>query len=263
MRGNADLILVGLVALVGVATAVGPPGPLRVVLGLTLCLLLPGYALSAALYAKVDDLRWAERIALSVGTSLVLLVLTALAVSFSPWSHDPHTVALALGGVTVLSALAAWLHRVSAGSDGPCARWGSLGRVPVPHLVMFMLAAIAILGTGVSWLGRSTPSEAFTTFSVLRRDGVSGPYLMAGREIPVILGVTNHEGHRMSYRIEVLQEHSVIATIRATVATGATWRHPMHIVSRRTGHTHFRMLLFRGDWSHLVYRRLLLRVTRP
>lgn len=263
LHDNADLIVVGLGALAGAAAASGPAGPVRVVLGLDLCLFLPGYALTAALYAKAGELRWAERIALSIGSSLVLLILIALALDYSPWAHDPQSTTLTLSGATVLLALSAWLHRAAIGSAGSCVWPGFQARLPTPGRIIFTLAAVAVLGMGLSWLGRPAPSEAFTSFSVLRGDGTSGPYVTSGGEMPVIVGVTNHEGHRTSYRIEVLRGRSTVAAMQATVANGATWRHPVGIAVPRAARALFQILLFRTVQPHHVYRCLLLRPTHP
>lgn len=259
MRGNADLIVSGLGALGAVVGVVAAAGPLRMVLGLTLCLFLPGYALTAALYARADDLHWAERIALSVGSSVVLLVLIALALSYSPWAHDPQSTAVALGGAIMLSALVAWLHRLRIGNEGP--RVTSRGWVwlPTSKFIIVTLTTIAILALGLSWLGRPMPSEAFTAFSTLRSDGTSQPYAVSGRQLSIIVRVANHEGHQMSYRVAVLQAGSIVATMQAVVANGMTWRCPLSVPAPGKGPVRFQLLLFRMDRPHHVYRRLLLR----
>jgi uncharacterized membrane protein len=263
MRANADLISIGLAALAAVVSALGPPGPLRVVLGLTLSLFLPGYGLSAALYAKVNDLRWPERIALSVGSSLVLLVLIALAVSYSPWARDPQSTALALGGVTILCALAAWLHRAAVGSEGPCSGWNGWAPLPVSRSIIVTFAVVVVLAVGLSWLGRPTPSEAYTAFFALRSDGTSDPYVIARGYISIILDVSNHEGHRVSYRVEVLRDGAAVADMHTTVANGAIWRHRLSIAMPGAEGGQLQMLLFRKDRPHHVYRILRLRPARP
>jgi uncharacterized membrane protein len=262
MRANADLISIGLAALAAIVSALGPPGPLRVVLGLTLCLFLPGYALSAALYAKVNDLQWRERNALSVGSSLVLLILIALVLSYSPWARDPQSTALALGGVTILSALAAWLRRAAAGSEGPCSGWDGWNRLPVSRSIIVMLAVVVVVAAGLSWLGRATPSEAYTAFSALRSDGTSDPYVTAHGHISIILDVSNHEGRRVSYRVEVLRDGAAVAVMHTLVANGAIWRHRLSIAMPSAEGGHLQMLLFREDRPHHVYRILRLRPAR-
>ena len=73
---------------------------LRYVFGSVLVLFLPGYALIEALYPKheLDEL---TRLALSIGLSLALVVLTGLVLNYTPFGIRLLPVAISLAGLTV------------------------------------------------------------------------------------------------------------------------------------------------------------------
>lgn len=95
----------------------------RVVLGLTLALFLPGFALMALLrpWKPATVMEWAERVFLSIVLSLALLVVVSVPLVYGPWqlggrglfqgsaSGAPILEAI-LGSLTVAFALGAWLR---------------------------------------------------------------------------------------------------------------------------------------------------------
>lgn len=85
-------------------------GPLVVVFGTLLALVLPGYALSAAMFGPRPILS-AERAALSLGISLSVIILGGLVLDALPGGLDPQSWLLLLGGVTVAAASFALLRR--------------------------------------------------------------------------------------------------------------------------------------------------------
>ena len=84
-RLNMDLLVSGLVMLLGVLLAIVAGGLLRAAFGLALVLLLPGYALTAAAFPRKDDLEPLERLALSFGLSVATSLLVGLGLSYSSW----------------------------------------------------------------------------------------------------------------------------------------------------------------------------------
>src|SRR3990172_13196127 len=109
MLRQADLILavLGALALVAVDAGASPPAPARVALGVPFVLVLPGYALVAAIFPRRDDLDLLERAALSVGLSAAVIPLLGLALNYSPWGIRPHPTVIAVMAFTVLLAIVA------------------------------------------------------------------------------------------------------------------------------------------------------------
>ena len=74
---------------------------LRWVLGLTFVLLIPGYVMLEALFPKVRDMDGIERIVLSVGLSLVLVMLDGLLLNSTSWGIRLPWVVISLTILTV------------------------------------------------------------------------------------------------------------------------------------------------------------------
>src|SRR5689334_11645743 len=99
------LIVAGEFILVGSGIA---SGPVNVVFGVLLALVLPGYALSAAVF-RMRSVRTAERAALTLGISLSVAVLGGLVLDALPSGLETQTWLFLLGGVTVTaSVIALW-----------------------------------------------------------------------------------------------------------------------------------------------------------
>ncbi len=82
---------------------------LRYVVGLLFVVFLPGFTVIEAFYPRERDLKPIERLALSLGLSLALVPLIALALAYSPWGVrlEPMIVSLTIFIVSMLM-LAAW-----------------------------------------------------------------------------------------------------------------------------------------------------------
>lgn len=151
-RLPADLAAVAALALASagaVAVPVVRDSPLRVVLGLLLVVVLPGYAVVAALFPergparggdtasggdaddptpptpgrdrrllRDDGVDGVERVALSVGVSVAVVPLVGLALAASPWGLRTGPVVAAVGGLTlVATAVAARRRRALPPAD--------------------------------------------------------------------------------------------------------------------------------------------------
>jgi Protein of unknown function (DUF1616) len=101
------LIVAGEFILVGSWIA---SGPVNIVFGVLLALVLPGYALSAAVF-RMRSVRTAERAALTLGISLSVAVLGGLVLDALPSGLETQTWLFLLGGVTVIASVVALWRR--------------------------------------------------------------------------------------------------------------------------------------------------------
>ncbi len=74
---------------------------IRPILGIPLVLFVPGYALISALFPKNDDLDSIERIALSIGLSICVVVFAGLVLNFTPWGIRLGPILLSLSVFTL------------------------------------------------------------------------------------------------------------------------------------------------------------------
>jgi hypothetical protein len=101
------LIVAGEFILVGSGIA---SGPVNIVFGVLLALVLPGYALSAAVF-RMRSVRTAERAALTLGISLSVAVLGGLVLDALPSGLETQTWLFLLGGVTIIASMIALWRR--------------------------------------------------------------------------------------------------------------------------------------------------------
>src|SRR3954468_21171576 len=84
-------------------------GAVRVLVALPFVLVLPGLALTAALF-PTGALDVAERLLFSLGLSLAITALGGLVLQLTPWGLRPASWALLLGLVTLAAGAAAFLR---------------------------------------------------------------------------------------------------------------------------------------------------------
>jgi len=216
-RFPADLAVVDLLAVATTATVLLPAAglpPLRVALGFTLALFLPGYGFVAALFpagregGSADAMDRSEttrlprpgeglggvgRVVLSFGLSLALTPLVGLALNFTPWGIRLIPLVLSLSGFVVVTSAVAARRRWELPADERfsvpvrsrlAAEFGAL-RHPETRLnaalnVVFVLSLLLAVG-GAGWaLSAPSGGASFTDLSLLtQRDNgtlVAGGY---------------------------------------------------------------------------------------
>ena len=192
---------------------------LRVVLGFAILILFPGYLFIGALYPRKDSLSHISRIALSLGLSVVMVVLTGLMLNYFPWGIGLYSIIISISILILLLSVIAWYIR---GRYHPDERYGfsvkphswnfinyfgSLSRV---HLSLVVLTICLITGFAVFisyTLAKPLERQPFTEFYILGIENRADNYPLAlqlGEEGVVIVGIVNHEHEATDYRIEVI-----------------------------------------------------------
>lgn len=270
-RAFFDLILLMTLALCLPLVVLLPIPLIRVPLGLALVLLAPGYALSAALFARHDDLDTVTRLALSFGLSIASVPLLALALDLLPWGIRlwPMTIALAgwIGGWTLIAAFRrAFLVRSGTAMLPPAAelpeRWAALSsrqRWGYAGSLLFGGALLLWIVAGMPGLAEQTPA---TEFYVLGAQGLAEDYpreVAVGQELQVTLGVRNNDSSTAFYRVEAWSGSTEIARLdRVEVAAGQIWEQPLRYTLTQAGDDQqIDLLLFHDDETQ-AHRRLRL-----
>jgi len=109
-----DLIFIVAFVIVSVVIITVPPlnaTPLRAVVGFPLVLFLPGYSLVSALFPGKDELDLLERIALSIGLSICVVVFIGLTLNCTPWGIRLGPILLALSAFTLIGTAVSALRR--------------------------------------------------------------------------------------------------------------------------------------------------------
>ncbi len=110
-----DLIFIVAFVITSVVIITIPPlngTPLRAVVGFPLVLFLPGYSLVSALFPGKDELDLLERIALSIGLSICIVVFIGLGLNYTPWGIRLGPVLLVLSVFTLIGTAVSALRRM-------------------------------------------------------------------------------------------------------------------------------------------------------
>lgn len=197
----------------------------RVVLGAALALAIPGYAASCALFpdregARIEGLRLRalggiERAGVSLVLSMFATGLAALVSSLLPGGLDEPTVAWNLGGLSLLAHGFAWVARSTSPLETRFEPPGPRLRLEGPRAA-WILAGLGVLTAGGAVAWTMEQDDGYTAYYLLGPTGAAACYpdrfenatfrtsepgcpAAAGN---LTLALTNHEGHRVSYRIE-------------------------------------------------------------
>lgn len=221
------------------------PPTLRFVFGALLLFFLPGYATVAALFparpaadARIDaNDRWsrqrslrdgtvgiAERVALSVGASVTVLVLAGLVLAASPWGLALSPLLALLSGLVVAGTFAALVRRRRLPADRrfgvPVRTWlgraraaitGADTRSEMLATAVLAVAVVAAMSSLTYALAVPTDGESYTDFYLVTENGTTGELTAAdypteftrGEGQPLAVGVENHEDRPMEYTVVV------------------------------------------------------------
>lgn len=246
MRGHRDLRLVVAVTLAcAVGALITPLGPVRVVFAAPLALILPGYALTAALFGsrRPDRLQW---LPLTLGLSLACVALGSILLNYAPGG---------IGGLvwTILLVI------VVLGSCAVAARRrGRAGRGPIFVATLRPSPLTAILGIASMAMATAALVLAQATVEADHIDGFTQLWIAppASTDVSTRIGVTSEQQQSRAYRLEIEVEDRSGPMVRSfELEPGQT-----HIVAIRSGRAaspvRFKARLFRRGNPNAVYRRV-------
>jgi uncharacterized membrane protein len=185
----------------------------RVVLGLPCILLFPGYVLVAALFPGKKGLSGAERLALSLGLSVVIVTLGGLILNYGLGIYPVTVFGYLFLFITCLSVLG-WHRRRRLPAEerfcivldlDPKSRISSRA----DRVLVLALAGALLFASGSLAYVLSAPAvgERFTEFYLLDTSGRAENYpreVRPGEACRLILGIANHEHRDAVYRVKCL-----------------------------------------------------------
>ncbi|MBM2831095.1 MAG: hypothetical protein HW414_147 [Dehalococcoidia bacterium] len=193
----------------------GPVLGIRAVLGLSFVLFVPGYVMVNAIYPRRGDLDVAQRLALSFGFSIVVVVILGFMTAYTPWGFRlvPAILTIVLFNL-VLTGVAWRRRRTSAEPFHPrfAALFASLragSRLEKGLAVLLALVILASAGLLVYLVQPPKMNEKFSEFYLLGPEGKAEKYpgnLAVGQSARVVVGIVNREGEKKDYSVDVAIE---------------------------------------------------------
>lgn len=240
--------------------------PLRVVFGLPFVLILPGYALVAALFPEAggtdgdgerEGIDGIERVALSFGLSIAVVPLVGLVLNFTPFGIRLLPILVSVSGLTVtlsvVGAVRRWQLPEPEQFHVPYREWLADGREELfePETrtdgalnVLLAVSVVLAVGSVGYAVAVPQPGEAFTEFYLLteQENGelVADDYpteFVQGETQSLVVGIGNHEHEAISYSVVVeLQRVEVVNNSTRVLATESLDRYIVDVGANETVH---------------------------
>jgi len=263
-------------------------------ISLFLILFVPGYVLMAALVPSNDGIGWTERVALSVVVSIMIVVLLAWALDFTPWGIGFLPIVVIVSLFTVGVTVVAVGRRTGLPPDKRLAATLTLvmpawwDQSPLNKgLILALVTSIMFATATLAYVAFDPlPGERFTEFYILGSANNASGYvtsLNVSQLGSVILGIANHESAGVNYTVRVdfvglrivhnatsgLNDtlelnRTTRSTFRVALADGQNWTQPYSFRINDVGLWKVQFLLFKNEDLSAAYREvhLLVRV-RP
>ncbi len=219
----------------------------RIILGVIVLLLFPGYSLLAALFPAKKHLRAIERAGLTFILSFALVSLTGLILNYTPWGIrlDPIVISVAIL-IFVFSAIAIlrrWRlpeeERYSLQLKFKLPQWSSVRLLDKALYIALAVVVIGSLSTLGYVIARPKTQESFTNFYILGPDGMMENYPSAislSEQANITLGIENYENQAASYTIKVTLDGQDLQSIGPlTLEDKEKWSSPISLKPFRTG----------------------------
>lgn len=220
---------------------------LRTLVALPLVLIVPGYALQAALFpARV--LSRVERGLFSAGLSVAITMVGGVLLNWSPWGLQATGWALLLGAVTLFASVIAWVRRPRHDGGGVRNRdMPSLRQAALLGLAGAMvIGALALVRTPVSPQGL----QGYTALWLLPS--------ASGDQQSVLLGISSSEFATTRYRLQIEMNRRLIQEWPSIeLGTGQRWEQQVELPAELPDGM-VEAVLYRLDAPEVVYRRATL-----
>jgi uncharacterized membrane protein len=269
-----DLILIFLVTIFSIISVVAPvlnDSFIRTILGLLFILLLPGYALIAALFPKIDDLDGIERLALSFGLSIAVAPLIGLGLNYTPFGIRLTPILVSLSIFTISMLFVSFLRRkripeedrfsvdFSGFFHSVKSSFSSENRTD--KFLSIVLVASIVLTISMTGYVIASPKEGekFTEFYILGPNGKASDYptnLTAGEKGSVIVGVVNHEYSTINYQMVVKINNRTLSTRNITLANNEKYENTFNFTAPGGGKQKLEFLLYKLPDNATAYRSL-------
>jgi hypothetical protein len=225
----------------------------RMGIGLPFVLILPGYVITRALFPRgsepgvksvptpVVSCTPIERFGWTIGLSMALTALGALLLNMLPGGLGRTSWVLFLIASMMLAGMVGWLRERTL--DPPPTR----SRVLLSRRQLAVAGAAVLVAGGALWVGKNSesamPQPGFsqlwlesddTSPNIVGPSGVVGTtsgsgLLGAATVLPAQLGVHSYEDGTRRFRLELLNDGTVVRVWSFSLPSGDEWRQPISV----------------------------------
>lgn len=193
---------------------------LRTYLGVLMVLLLPGYALTGAIFPAKNDLEGIERAMVSLAMSIAIVPTMGLALNYTDWGIREIPILTAISAFTLLMCIIAYYRRsllpeteafgisfkdasLNLKAEFFTKPESTIDKVLAVFLVFLVLASV---GSLAYIIGIPKEGEHFTEFYMLGPNRTADSYqteFIQGEKATVFVGIINHEYRSVNYTMDM------------------------------------------------------------
>jgi uncharacterized membrane protein len=270
------IIGLAIVALISIYVPVIEGTPVRIVLALAMIVLAPGYSLVAALFPAREDIDVLERMALSLGMSVIIAPLIGLGLNFTDWGIRLEPIAVCLAAFSIATVLIANKRRLDMPEESRFSphlmktvkamfseAFPKNARLTEKALTAVLLLSIILSVSVIAYvIVFPQYGEKFTEFYILGPNGKAENYTTSyhlGDSGTFIIGVANHEQRNVSYNVIVQLENNAMTktlyTDNMTLADNQTLERTTHLTPDMIGtNMKLQFLLYKDGNTSSPYR---------
>jgi uncharacterized membrane protein len=192
---------------------------LRTYLGILMVLLLPGYALTGAIFPAKNDLEGIERAVVSLGLSIAVVPIMGLVLNYTDWGIREIPILTAISVFTLLMCAVAYYRRrllpetevfdiqFKAAFSDMTADIKKSGSAIDRFLAIFLILSVIASVVSLAYIiGTPKEGEHFTEFYILGPNRTADNYqtdFIQGEKGTVYVGIINHEYRPVDYTLDV------------------------------------------------------------
>ncbi len=247
------LALMGFTIVEVILTLFVPPNVVLGILALPFVCILPGYAVTSAVFTK-RALGFPEYLVFSLGLSLVILILGGLVLNYTPFGLRASSWTMLLGCFTLCACSIALARRQGQRVSTP--GWLKFGRgeLALHHWILLGLAIAVICGAVIiSIVGAERqPFPGFTQLWIIPAGGAE--------KNAVHIGVNNLESSVIEYSLDVDVDGKVVKVWPAiTLQPNEKWEVTLLLSQiSNAGTVKVEAILYRRDAPKTVFRHVML-----
>lgn len=228
------------------------PSPLWTILSLLVVFLLPGYTLTALIFAR-HKLHVPAHLLIVAGISLAVVILAGFVLNIFPRSLNSVTWAWILSSMILAASLGAYIRRKIVQVSKPIFQLG----IRPYQLLLFSLAGLVVAVSIMlaQWGARMQPTQPFTQLWIVPVQTKDGSVAQ--------LGVENQEGGTRVYSLEVKSGSQVLEHWDSIVLTpGEKWETTLDLLKYGTATQMIEADLYRTGQPDVAYRHVTLQLVQ-
>jgi uncharacterized membrane protein len=228
----------------------------RLVFSMAILFFIPGYALTAVLYPKNDDISVIERAALSFGISISICPIIELVLCYTPWGLRLAPLVICLTAFTIACVLTASVRRHKFQEEDRffidfAKAYRSLKAAIFDDqsgydkaLTALLLLTIFLAGAMIVFVVIVPRQvESFTEFYILDQNNTTDNYpndIKYGDSAKVTAAIVNHENRNIIYDLVVLlndgdNKYSLYHEGNISIADNQSWTKPLNLTLTHNG----------------------------